>query len=115
MPVDRQAIRHTSGGDHGTQRHFSNKGVADWAKTADSAPARRSSKSAKPSTSKLSSPAKQTYTVRSGDSLWSVVNRFGLPIEELSAWNHDLASSALQPGQQRLINPTAATAVSLCD
>ena len=39
-----------------------------------------------------------TYTVKSGDSLWSIANRFGTTVAELKALNN-LNTNALQVGQ----------------
>lgn len=42
--------------------------------------------------------AKRTYTVQSGDSLYSIARRFGVQVKQLRAWNS--VDSLLQPGQQ---------------
>jgi membrane-bound lytic murein transglycosylase D len=39
------------------------------------------------------------YTVREGDSLWAISQRFRVTVEELRAWNR-LSGSTLRPGQQ---------------
>ena len=39
------------------------------------------------------------YTVRSGDSLWSIANHFSVSVSDLKAWN-DLSRTALTPGQR---------------
>ena len=45
-----------------------------------------------------SAPAKRTYTVQSGDSLYSIARRFNVEIKQLRAWNG--VDSNLRPGQQ---------------
>ena len=42
--------------------------------------------------------AKRTYTVQSGDSLYSIARRFGVQVKQLQAWNS--VDTLLQPGQQ---------------
>lgn len=40
------------------------------------------------------------YTVRSGDSLWSIARRLGISMQSLSQTNHLSVDSVLQPGQR---------------
>lgn len=42
--------------------------------------------------------ASRTYTVRSGDSLYSIAQRFGVQVRQLQAWNG--VDTLLKPGQQ---------------
>ena len=42
--------------------------------------------------------AKRTYTVQSGDSLYSIARRFGVQVKQLKAWNG--VDTLLKPGQQ---------------
>lgn len=44
----------------------------------------------------------KTYTVRSGDSLWSIAQKFGTTVEEIKRLN-DLRSSSLQPGMKLVV------------
>lgn len=48
--------------------------------------------------------AASSYTVVSGDSLWSIAQRFNLDIEQLRQWN-DLDDSVLHPGQVLQLSP----------
>lgn len=43
-------------------------------------------------------PARRTYTVQSGDSLYSIARRFGVKVRQLQAWNG--IDTLLKPGQQ---------------
>lgn len=43
-------------------------------------------------------PAKRTYTVQTGDSLYSIARRFGVKVKQLQAWNG--IDTLLKPGQQ---------------
>jgi len=45
-----------------------------------------------------------TYTVQSGDTLYSLAQRFGVSVEELQRWN-DLEGTALQVGQTLRVRP----------
>ena len=42
----------------------------------------------------------QTYTLQSGDSLWTVAKKFGVTTTELSKWNQIKRSKVLQPGMK---------------
>lgn len=44
------------------------------------------------------------YTVRSGDSLYAIANRFGVTVNDLLRWNSLSKQSYLQPGQQLLVH-----------
>ncbi|WP_169819360.1 LysM peptidoglycan-binding domain-containing protein [Pseudohongiella acticola] len=55
-------------------------------------------------------PAGQ-YTVRSGDSLWRIANRYQLTVNEIATWNDIATDSVLRPGQRLRLEPdTLATA-----
>ena len=43
-------------------------------------------------------PARRTYTVQTGDSLYSIARRFGVKVKQLQAWNG--IDTLLKPGQQ---------------
>ena len=49
-------------------------------------------------------PSDSTYTVQSGDTLYSIAQRFGVSVEALQRWN-DLNDAALQEGQQLRVRP----------
>lgn len=54
---------------------------------------------------KQKTPTKQptnTYTVKHGDSLWSIAQHFNTTVQELSNWNH-LHHSGLKPGTKLVI------------
>jgi membrane-bound lytic murein transglycosylase D len=44
-------------------------------------------------------PASQNYTVRSGDSLWSIARKHKVKLQDLMQWNDLDTASVLQPGQ----------------
>ncbi len=55
------------------------------------------------------------YIVKSGDSLWSIANRYSLTVNELRRWNSLSESAVLQPGQRLVLqagNLTAAADLS---
>lgn len=60
----------------------------------------------KPSTPKPA--ATKTYTVRSGDSLWKISTRTGVPLKTLYALNRLTSSSIIYPGQVIKLNGKAA-------
>ncbi|HET7570443.1 MAG TPA: LysM peptidoglycan-binding domain-containing protein [Gammaproteobacteria bacterium] len=43
------------------------------------------------------------YTVRSGDSLWSISNQFNVDVNQLASWNSLSLDDYLHPGQQLLL------------
>lgn len=50
------------------------------------------------------------YTVRSGDSLWLIANRYQLTVAELTQWNNMQANSVIKPGQELVLQPDATLA-----
>ncbi len=57
--------------------------------------------------SKSTSPT-GTHTVRSGENLGLIANKYGCSVAELKRWNH-LSRSTIQPGQKLLVNKAAVT------
>lgn len=47
------------------------------------------------------------YTVRRGDSLWTISRRFGVTVMALRQWNGLSGKEYLQPGQQLKVNPAS--------
>lgn len=56
--------------------------------------------------------SERTYTVRSGDSLWSIARRHGVGIESLAVANRLALTAILQPGQALRIPPEGAAEVA---
>jgi membrane-bound lytic murein transglycosylase D len=54
-----------------------------------------------------SSPTKQVYTVKSGDTLWDISREYDVTIAELAKWNKLKTNSALQVKQQLTIYKSA--------
>jgi membrane-bound lytic murein transglycosylase D len=53
---------------------------------------------------------RQTYTVRSGDSLWKIARRFDVSEKELRVWNRLGWSNTIRPGQTLVVSAGAAKA-----
>lgn len=49
--------------------------------------------------------SKTTYTVRSGDTLWHIAQRFSVSVSQLLSWNGLSKSSLLKPGQRLTVRP----------
>jgi membrane-bound lytic murein transglycosylase D len=47
---------------------------------------------------------RQTYTVRKGDSLWSISRRFGVTEKELRVWNRLGWTNVIRPGQKLMVS-----------
>ncbi|GMA60273.1 hypothetical protein GCM10025859_07130 [Alicyclobacillus fastidiosus] len=60
-------------------------------------------------TSKTASSSSSSYTVKSGDTLWSISQRYGVSLSSLEAWNHLTSSSILHVGQRLVIKGGSAT------
>jgi membrane-bound lytic murein transglycosylase D len=59
------------------------------------------SRRAKP---KVTTTGKKTYTVRQGDSLWKIANKFpGVSVENIKVWN-DISGSKLKPGMRLVVS-----------
>ncbi len=58
-----------------------------------------SSTSAATSSSAAASSGSTTYTVRKGDTLGAIADRYNCTVEQLKAWNK-LSSSTIYPGQK---------------
>jgi lipoprotein NlpD len=68
----------------------------------------RSPQSARPSPRVISDPRPAFYTVKKGDTLYSIALDFGVDYKELAAWNELADARAIKPGQQlRLRSPGA--------
>jgi membrane-bound lytic murein transglycosylase D len=52
-------------------------------------------------------PAGGYYTVEPGDSLWTIANRFGVPMASIARWNDLGSGSILQPGERLRLNGVA--------
>jgi len=67
-------------------------------------PRKVSSSKSKPKTSKVAKSTKpftgKTYKVKSGDSLWSISQKFpGISVQNIKDWN-DISGNTLKPGMQ---------------
>lgn len=54
--------------------------------------------SSTPTSTTTTAPSR--YRVRSGDSLWSIANRYQLTVAELTQWNNLSSNSIIKPGQE---------------
>lgn len=55
------------------------------------------------------SASQQTYTVKSGDTLWGISQTYGVSVSDIKAWNN-LSSDMLHIGQNLIINKNTAPA-----
>ena len=54
---------------------------------------------------------RQVYTVRNGDSLWSISRKFGVSEHQLRVWNRLGWSNVIRPGQRLVVSSKAAKKV----
>ena len=54
---------------------------------------------------------RQVYTVRSGDSLWSISRKYGVTQQQLRVWNRLGWSNVIRPGQRLVVSSRAAKKV----
>ncbi len=59
-----------------------------------------------------SKPNEMTYTIKKGDSLWSIANEMGVNVGALSSWNNLYPEKKLMPGDKLEIRMTKASAAS---
>jgi membrane-bound lytic murein transglycosylase D len=59
--------------------------------------------------SKPSKPIEMIYTIKKGDSLWSIANEMGVNIGVLSRWNNLYPEKKLMPGDKLKIKVTKTT------
>ncbi|KRM21087.1 muramidase family protein [Latilactobacillus graminis] len=50
----------------------------------------------------------KTYTVKSGDSVWAISNRYGISMADLVQWNH-IRNNFIYPGQKLVVSQGATT------
>ena len=53
------------------------------------------------------------YTVRRGDNLWRIANRYQLTVAELQQWNNLTPDALLMPGQQLVLKPPGQSQASI--
>lgn len=54
--------------------------------------------------STTSKATSQKYTVQSGDSLWTISQKFGVSIQDIEAWNGLSSSSVIHPGERLTVH-----------
>jgi len=85
------------------------------AKSTPSSSAPKSAKSAKSAMSNRSAALSgQTYTVRSGDNLFAIGQRFGASVQDLKDWNQ-LSSGSIYPGQKLLVSLNSSGSQTVSD
>jgi membrane-bound lytic murein transglycosylase D len=45
---------------------------------------------------------KETYRVRSGDTLWKISNRYNVTVKQIQDWNR-LSTTGIRPGQRLIL------------
>ena len=58
------------------------------------------------------STAVTAYTVRAGDSLWSIAQAYHVSVNRLALWNHLTPNTALQIGERLVVHPSSAPLVA---
>ncbi|WP_156648656.1 LysM peptidoglycan-binding domain-containing protein, partial [Liquorilactobacillus mali] len=68
-----------------------------------------SASSSNTSNSGSSSSSTSTYTVKSGDSLWAIANKYGVSVANLKSWN-SLSSNIIYVGQSLKVSNSSSQA-----
>ncbi|MFC0524631.1 LysM peptidoglycan-binding domain-containing protein [Pontibacillus salicampi] len=71
-------------------------------------PSQRLSVDGQAETSNQQAQSSQSYTVKSGDTLWSIGQENGVSVASLKSWNN-LSSSLIFPGQELALNGSTST------
>ena len=67
-----------------------------------------SSSTSSGNTGNSSSNASQTYTVKSGDSVWAISNKYGISMDQLRSWN-GIKNDFIYPGQKLVVKGGSST------
>ncbi|WP_420806308.1 LysM peptidoglycan-binding domain-containing protein, partial [Liquorilactobacillus cacaonum] len=85
--------------------------VGQSLKVSDSSSSNNSSSSSNNSSSTSSSSTSNTsssYTVKSGDSLWAIANKYGISVANLKSWN-SLSSDTIYVGQSLKVSDSSSS------
>ena len=66
----------------------------------DASTARTAKKEARPATEKIASSKRKQYTVRRGDTLYSIAQRFDVDLDDLRRWNKLSSKARIHPGDK---------------
>ncbi|AUJ28837.1 LysM peptidoglycan-binding domain-containing protein [Liquorilactobacillus hordei] len=79
---------------------------ASQSNNSNSSSSTSTSSSSQSSSSTSSTSSASTYTVKSGDSLWAVANKYGISVANLKSWNN-LSSNTIYIGQSLKVSNSA--------
>ncbi|MBZ2406241.1 muramidase family protein [Liquorilactobacillus hordei] len=79
---------------------------ASQSSNSNSSSSSSTSSSSQSSSSTSSTSSTSTYTVKSGDSLWAVANKYGISVANLKSWNN-LSSNTIYIGQSLKVSNSA--------
>lgn len=104
LPTNREVVLEVPAGEERALRGWLTEAYAKQAKAKPRRVSKRKS-GRKAGRKKHKKRLRKTYTIRRGDSLWSIAQRQSVSVESLRRWNGLARRSVITPGQKLVVRP----------